>query len=87
LIDGKGTQHGYYDINHAGAGRDWGTFEGRVTTAGGKMIVQGTFQFAFGDGEYRGITGGGTFKSVMKAETGLECTWEGKYELAKAKAS
>jgi hypothetical protein len=51
------------------------------------MIIEGTFQFTGGDGEYRGATGGGTFKSVMKSETELECAWEGKYELAKAKAS
>jgi hypothetical protein len=33
------------------------------------MIVEGTFKFAGGDGKYRGITGGGRFKSVMKSET------------------
>jgi hypothetical protein len=86
LLDGKGTQRGYYDNNHGGTGRDWGTFEARVTTVGGRMIVEGTFKFTGGDGEYRGITGGGTFKSVMKSETELECTWDGNYELAKAQA-
>jgi hypothetical protein len=86
LLDGKGTQRGYYDNNHGGPGRDWGTFEARVTTVGGGMIVEGTFKFTGGDGEYRGITGGGTFKSVMKSETELECTWDGNYELAKAQA-
>jgi len=86
LLDGKGTQHGYYDNNHGGAGHDWGTFEARVTTVGGGMIVEGTFKFTGGDGEYRGITGGGTFKSVMKSENELECTWDGNYELAKAHA-
>jgi len=86
LLDGKGTQHGYYDNNHGRTGRDWGTFEARVTTVSGGMIVEGTFKFAGGDGEYRGITGGGTFKSVMKSETELECTWDGNYELAKAQA-
>jgi hypothetical protein len=86
LLDGKGTQRGYYDNNHGGTGRDWGTFEARVTTVGDRMIVEGTFKFTGGDGEYRGITGGGTFKSVMKSETELECTWNGNYELAKAQA-
>jgi hypothetical protein len=88
LLNGKGTQHGYYENNHAGAGRDWGTFEAKVTTTvDGGMIVEGTFNFAGGDGKYRGITGGGTFKSVMKSETELECTWDGSYEVAKSQAA
>ena len=87
LLNGKGTQHGYYYDNHAEAGRDWGTFEGKVTIVGGGMIVEGTFKFVGGDGKYRGITGGGKFKSVMKSETELECTWDGNYELAKSKAA
>ena len=87
LLNGKGTQHGYYYDNHAGAGNDWGTFEAKVTTVSGEMIVEGTFKFAGGDGKNRGITGGGKFKSVMKSETELECTWDGKYELAKSKAA
>jgi hypothetical protein len=32
-------------------------------------------------------TGGGRFKSVMKSETDLECTWDGNYELAKSQAA
>ena len=87
LLNGKGTQHGYYDNNHPGSGHDWGTFEARVTNVGGGMIVEGTFKFTGGDGKYRGITGGGKFKSVLKSETELECTWDGKYELAKSKAA
>jgi len=87
LLNGEGTQHGYYCDNHAEAGRDWGTFEARATTVGGKMIIEGTFQFAGGDGKYRGITGGGKFKSIMKSETEVECTWDGNYELAKSQAA
>jgi hypothetical protein len=84
LLDGKGTQRGYYNNVHGEGGRDWGTFEGQVTTAGGGMTVEGTWKFAGGDGEYRGVTGGGNFKIVMKSETELEATWDGNYELAKA---
>jgi len=76
-----------YHWAQSGTGRDWGTFEARVTTVGGGMIVEGTFKFAGGDGEYRGITGGGRFKSVMKSETEIECTWDGDYELAKSQAA
>ena len=83
LLNGKGSQRGYYNNVHADGGRDWGTFEGQVT-AGGGMTVEGTWKFAGGDGQYRGITGGGTFKTVAKSETEVEATWDGAYELAKA---
>ena len=84
LLDGKGSQRGYFNNVHPDGGRDWGTFEGQVTAAGGAMTVEGTYKFDGGDGEYRGLTGGGKFKTVMKSETELECSWEGNYELAKA---
>ncbi len=50
------------------------------------MTVEGTWKIAGGDGEFRGVTGGGTFKTVAKSETDLEASWEGNYELAKAQA-
>ena len=84
MLDGKGSQHGYYNNVHADKGRDWGSFEGKVSAAGGKVTVEGTYKFIGGDGEYRGATGSGKFRTVMKSETALECSWEGKYTLAKA---
>ena len=84
LLDGKGTQRGYYNNVHGDKGRDWGTFEGKVTTAGGGMTVEGTWKIEGGDGEFRGVTGSGTFKTVAKSETELEATWDGNYELARA---
>ena len=84
LLDGKGSQRGYYNNVHVDRGRDWGTFEGKVTAAAGGMTVEGTYKFTGGDGKYRGLTGGGKFKTAMKSETGLECSWDGNYELAKA---
>ena len=83
---GKGTQRGYYNNVHEDKGRDWGTFEGKVTVLGGKMAVEGTYKIAGGEGEYRGLTGSGKFKTVMKSDTDIECSWEGKYTLAKAHA-
>lgn len=84
LLNGKGSQRGYFNNIHSDNGRDWGTFEGQVTTAGGGMTVEGTFEFTGGDGKYLGMTGGGRFKTVMKSETELEASWEGNYELARA---
>ena len=80
LLDGKGSQRGYFNNVHGDKGRDWGTFEAQVIGT----TVEGTWKYAGGDGEYRGLTGGGKFKTVMKSETELECSWEGNYELAKA---
>lgn len=84
LLNGEGTQRGYYNNVHGDKGRDWGTFEGKVT--GGGTTVEGTWKFAGGDGEFRGISGGGTFKTVMKSDTEIEATWDGNYELAKSQA-
>jgi len=86
VLEGKGTQRGYYNNVHGDKGRDWGTFEGKVSMTGGSMTVEGTWKFAGGDGEFRGISGGGKFKTVAKTETDIECSWEGAYELAKAQA-
>jgi len=85
VVDGKGTQRGYFNNQHD-KGRDFGTFEGKVSNAGGTVTVEGTWKFTGGDGDYRGITGNGTFKTTMKSETQVECAWNGNYELAKAQA-
>lgn len=86
LVNGEGTQTGYFNNLHPDGGRDFGTFAGKVSNAGGTMTVEGTFTFSGGDGQYRGITGGGTFKTAAKSETEVEATWQGSYELAKAQA-
>ena len=83
---GKGTQTGYYNNVHGDKGRDWGTFEGKVTVEANKVTVEGTYKNVGGDGEFRGVTGSGKFKTILKSDGELDCTWEGKYALAKAHA-
>ena len=85
LLDGAGTQRGYYN-NVRDIGRDWGTFEGKVTIADGVMTVEGTWQCTGGDGEFRGASASGNFKTVAKSENQITATWDGVYELAKAQA-
>jgi hypothetical protein len=46
-----------------------GVATGLVTAAGGAVTVEGTYKFSGGDGEFRGLTGGGKFKTVLKSET------------------
>jgi len=86
LLNGEGTQRGYYNNVHPDGGRDFGTFEGKVTTAAGGMTVEGKFTIVAGDGQYRGITGNGTFKTISKSETEVEATWQANYELARARS-
>src|SRR3989442_5049668 len=86
LLNGEGTQTGYFNNLHPDGGRDFGTFEGKVSAAGGTMTVEGTFEFTGGDGHYRGSTGSGTFKTVAKSETDIETTGKGGYQMGKTPA-
>jgi hypothetical protein len=86
LVGAQGNQRGYYDNDHGNAGHEWGSFEGKVTVAGGQMSVEGTWKITGGSGEFRGISGGGTFRTKATSPTTLEASWEGAYELAKAQA-
>jgi hypothetical protein len=85
LLNGKGSQRGYFNNVHPDGGRDFGTFEGKATAAGSGITVEGTYKFTGGDGMYGGMSGGGKFKSTMKSETEIECSWDGTYELAQAR--
>jgi hypothetical protein len=35
-----------------------------ATAAGGGMTLEGTYKFTGGDGQYRGVAGGGKFKTA-----------------------
>lgn len=87
MVGAQGTQHGYYVNTHTDGDKDIGTFEGKVSMAGGQLAVEGSFKITGGSGKLKGITGGGKFKTKMKSPTELDCTWQGNYELAGAKAA
>jgi hypothetical protein len=82
LLDGRGTQHGYFVNEHEDGGRDHGTFEGKVAIIGGQMTIEGTWKFIDGTGKYKGLAGNGTYRGRMTAPGVFEDTWEGAYELA-----
>ena len=86
LVDGKGTQHGYFVNTHVDGDRDWGTFEGKVSTVNGLLTVEGTYQETGGTGKFKGITGKGTFKTRMTSPRDVEASYQGTYQLAAAKA-
>ena len=87
IIEGKGTQRGYFVNSHGCEDRDWGTFEGKVATISGQITVEGTWQFTGGSGKFSGLAGNGTFKTRLTSPTDVEASWQGTYELAGAKAT
>ena len=87
IINGNGTQRGYFANERADGDRDCGTFEGRITTAEGQTTLEGTWQTTSGTGKFRGVKAGGTYSGRMTSPTDIEMTWEGHYELAAAKAA
>ena len=81
MVGGSGTQHGYFVDDHGAAGRDFGTFEGKVSSAGGQFTVQGNWKYTGGTGDFTDLSGGGTFTTRMTSPTDVEATWQGTYEL------
>ena len=86
LVEGNGTQRGYFVNVHGEGDRDWGTFEGRLATSGGQIAVKSTWQFTGGSGKFKGLTGNGMFKTRMSSPKDVEASWKGTYKLAAAKA-
>ena len=86
IVGTQGIQRGYFVNDHGSAGLDRGTFEGNVSVVAGQPVVEGKWQYTGGEGTFAGITGGGTFKTKLTSPTDVECTWQGAYELAGARA-
>ena len=82
VIAGNGPQRGYFVNEHADGDRDIGTFDGRIATSEGHITIEGTWKYSDGTGQFKGLTGGGTYKGRMTSPTEVENTWEGTYELA-----
>jgi hypothetical protein len=87
IIDGKGTRPGYYVNTRSDGDRDWGTFEGRITTVNNMRMVDGAYQNTGGTGKFRGLSGSGTFKSRSTSPRNVEVTCTGTYHLAASKAA
>lgn len=81
LIAGSGSQRGYF-VNTADNGdRNWGTFEGQVTTSGDQTTLDGQWQFGGGTGEFEGIQGGGGYRGRFVSLTGIKMEWDGEYKI------
>ncbi len=86
LAAGTGPQRGYFVNEHQSGDRDWGTFEGKITTAGGQVTLGGTWRFTGGNGRLTGISGDGSYKGRMVSAAEIVMEWEGQYQLAATKA-
>jgi hypothetical protein len=93
VVGTQGVERGYFVNDHGSAGLDRGTFEGHVSVVAGHAVVEGKWQYTGGEGNFAGITGGGTFKTKLTSTTDLEYlggwqgaygTWQGAYELTRA---
>ncbi len=87
LVNGSGPQSGYWCNGHADGDRDWGTFEGRITTSGQQVTMEGTWKYTGGSGKFKGISGGGKYKGHFPSATEVVNNWEGEYTLASIKAA
>ncbi len=87
LVAGSGPQRGYWINNRPSGDADWGTYEGKIITAGGKTTMEGTFKWSGGSGKLKGISGGGKYKGRFPSPIEVVNDWEGEYQIAKAKAA
>jgi hypothetical protein len=82
FVAGNGSQRGHFLNEHPDGSRNWGTFDGKVTTSDNETTVDGTWQFSNGTGLFEGIKGQGMYKTRLTSPTDVQCTWDGRYELA-----
>jgi hypothetical protein len=82
LVAGNGPQRGYWMNRHAHGETDWGTFEGKITTAGAQTTMEGTYKWTGGTGKFKGISGGGKYKGLFTSPTEVINDWDGEYHLA-----
>jgi len=81
LVNGNGQQHGYFVNEHPNGDRDCGSCESKVTNNNGQVTFEGTWRYTQGQGQFAGITGGGTFRGRMTSPTDFDIRWEGNYQL------
>ncbi len=73
LIDGSGTQKGYYLDTHEDGSRDYGTFQGTIKSTSKpdgswEAIWEGTYQYVGGSGKYKNIKGSGKYKGKASSK-------------------
>jgi len=87
LTNGNGKHQGYSTFT-LGDDKWMLKFEGNVKTTTAEdgthdMTFEGTFSFIRGEGKYKNIKGGGTYKGKLLSKTEWEGEWEGTYTIEK----
>lgn len=93
IIGGTGVQQGYRIAAHTSGDQTFSAYEGTTQIERGedgkaRYSFSGKWWYTGGTGQFKGITGGGTYKGRLTPE-GVVYEWEGSYELPSepAKAS
>ena len=81
LVGGNGLQRGYWTNDRPSGDRDWGTFDGKITTSGQQVTMEGTFKWTGGTGKFKGISGGGKYKGRFPSPVDVVNDWDGEYQL------
>jgi hypothetical protein len=71
LIDGNGTERGYFSHEHS-AGRETGTFEGTVTTTAGGIVLSGAWTLSNRPDNLPSIACKGTYNARIGAGMNIE---------------
>ena len=82
LIQGFGPLRGYFVNEHPNGDRDCGTYEGHVSIVNGETILEGSWRYTHGSGQFASISGNGRFEGRMISPTEVEMSWRGNYQIA-----
>lgn len=81
IINGNGSERGYFVNEHANGDREGGSWESKITTKNDKVSFEGTWKYTHGTGHFAGISGNGKFKGHMTSPSDSEVSFEGSYQL------
>jgi hypothetical protein len=81
IVNGNGTERGYFTNEHANGDRESGSWEGKVSTKNNQISFEGSWKYTNGTGQFSGITGNGKFQGHMTSPTESEVSFEGSYQL------
>ena len=82
LIQGFGPARGYFVNEHPNGDRDCGTYDGHISVADGEVILEGSWRYTHGSGQFASISGNGRFKGRMTSPNVVEMSWQGNYQIA-----
>jgi hypothetical protein len=73
LIDGSGTQSGYYYDTHEDGSHTYGVFKGTVKTSSKadgswEAIWEGTYEYRGGSGKFKNLKGSGKYKGKSSSQ-------------------